>query len=763
MAVFLLPEGILLPAGVCCGLMGPVCLFFRGKTRRRVALAAAGIAAGLLWTGCYGLLFRSPARLLADGEQREYTFEVVSFPRATDWGASLDARLRQDGGFSPKVRLYAGMDGQTLQPGDLITAQVRLTPSDERRGESVDYYEANGVYLLGSVRGELSQIRRPDHLSPRFWPQWSARAVKDSIGRVFPSDAAGFLTALTTGDKSQLPTGLYAAFRRSGMAHVVAVSGLHIGFLVSAIALLLGRRNRLGLALTILLILFFSLATGNSPSALRASFMTAVCLLAPSVGREDDKPTTLSAVLALLLLLCPYSATSVSLQLSFASVAGISIISDLLSQRWLDRISKQKKSLPKPVRRLLNGCAVSLSITTGALLFSTPIAALQFHSISLAGLVTNLLTLWAVSAAFFGGLLAALVGLFSVSLGTVLAWAAVWPARLAMWAARVVSRFPFASVSLLSRYMAGWFAIAYAMILIWLFARKHVRPMIPIGGVSVTLAAALLTSAWPSLTGSLTIAALDVGQGQSTLLYSKGHAVLVDCGGNSWDDAGDIAADYLQALGSSRLDALILTHYHTDHANGVPELLSRVEVPLLLLPDVTPEEPLRREILALAETYHCEVRLLRGDAHLTFGEASLEIYEPLGSGGANEEGLSVLCSAGDFDILMTGDMNDVVERRLLKYKSLPDLELLVAGHHGSATSTSEELLLATTPEVAVISSGYNTYGHPADAALERLGAAGCDIYRTDRMGTVIFTVQSSVTRSHLISGNMPRDSESRTG
>ena len=144
---------------------------------------------------------------------------------------------------------------------------------------------------------------------------------------------------------------------------------------------------------------------------------------------------------------------------------------------------------------------------------------------------------------------------------------------------------------------------------------------------------------------------------------------------------------------------------------------------------------------ALAEEKGIETLFLAEDADVTFGESALRIYAPLGSGGANEEGLSVLCTAGDFDGLITGDMNDTVEKRLIKYGSLPDLELLVAGHHGSKYATSEELLLATTPELAVISVGYNTYGHPAPETLERLAAAGCAIYRTDWSGTVTITAK----------------------
>ena len=123
------------------------------------------------------------------------------------------------------------------------------------------------------------------------------------------------------------------------------------------------------------------------------------------------------------------------------------------------------------------------------------------------------------------------------------------------------------------------------------------------------------------------------------------------------------------------------------------------------------------------------------------GETTLRVFPPLGTGGSNEEGLSVLGSAGEFDVLVTGDMNAAVERRLVKYGNLPETELLVVGHHGSGYSTSEELLQTIQPQWAVISVGYNTYGHPAEETLARLAQYGCDIYRTDWSGTVTITAE----------------------
>ena len=741
LSVYILPESSSLPAAGLCTLVCLGSLLFRGNKRQKVFLATLGLAIGFFWTSCYGLLFRAPARALIDEPVQERTLMITDFPKATSRGATLSASLCEADRPRFKIQLYADDEALALRPGDVVHAPIRLIGSDFLRGESVDYYQAKGIFLIGYAQGPLFLMRRPDTTPIRFFPQYAAQAIKHSIARIFPADLSGFLTALLTGDKGALSPGIYAAFQRSGLSHVIAVSGLHISFLAGLLAALFGKRSRLSALIGPPLMFFFAAMAGNTPSALRAAFMASLLLIAPLVGREPDKPTTLSVTLMVLLLPCPYAAASISLQLSFGAVAGIYLVSGTLSSRWLKSIPKWDTPCGKAAGRVLAFFIPCLAVTMGALLFTTPLAALYFHSVSLAGPVSNLLTLWAVSLSFAGGLISAVLGLFSVPLGTIPAWLTAWPARWIMFAAKEIARLPFASLSLLSGYTVLWFVIAYIILLLWLVGYRQIRPSIPLSALISTLCVCLIVSTWTVRTGVLTATVLDVGQGSSTLFYSKGRSILVDCGGSGGDDPGDIAADYLQSLGSSHLDALILTHYHTDHACGVPELLSRIQVSQLILPDVTPEDDLRREILRTAEELGCEVIFLSEDLSLGFGSAALTLFAPLGDGGANEEGLSVLCSAGDFDVLVTGDMNDIVEKRLVKQKSLPDIELLVVGHHGSKNSTSAELLLATTPEMAVISSGYNSYGHPAPETIERLGAAGCDIYLTDRMGTVTFSIK----------------------
>lgn len=240
-------------------------------------------------------------------------------------------------------------------------------------------------------------------------------------------------------------------------------------------------------------------------------------------------------------------------------------------------------------------------------------------------------------------------------------------------------------------------------------------------------------------------AVLDVGQGESVLLRCGDSWALVDCGGDSQTDAGDIAADYIRSMGGQRLDLLVITHFHDDHANGVPQLLERVPVDAIVLPAAGEDSPLRQEIVSIAKEKNIPMEELSRDRTVELdGGGALHLFAPLGVGETNEEGLSVLATSGDFDVLITGDMGGDVEQLLLEHTQLPHVEVLVAGHHGSGHSTSPELLAAIQPETAVISVGAdNRYGHPAAETMERLSTAGTELYRTDLQGTVLIRARGN--------------------
>lgn len=169
LSVYLLPEDWLPPAGILCVLLSLTAFLFRGNTRRKAVLVSLGLAFGFLWTSGYAVLFRAPARALA-GETAEYTLTVTDYPKETRFGVSIPAKLTLEGAPAPKVLLYAGWDAKPLMPGDIISAQVRLAPSDFLRGEQFDYYQSKGIYLLGYTDA-VTLEEHPAHIPPPYWPQ----------------------------------------------------------------------------------------------------------------------------------------------------------------------------------------------------------------------------------------------------------------------------------------------------------------------------------------------------------------------------------------------------------------------------------------------------------------------------------------------------------------------------------------------------------------------------------------------------------------
>ena len=189
-------------------------------------------------------------------------------------------------------------------------------------------------------------------------------------------------------------------------------------------------------------------------------------------------------------------------------------------------------------------------------------------------------------------------------------------------------------------------------------------------------------------------------------------------------------------MGYTTLDMLALTHYDYDHAGGVAQLLHTVPTETVLLPPGGEDEALHTEIVEAAEEAGTEIVYLEEDLSLLFGTGTLQVFEPVGASSDNEASVSFLFSFGDYDALITGDMGTASETRLVRRHDLQDVELLVAGHHGSANSTGEELLQALQPETVLISVGENHYGHPKEETLERILEVGAKIYRTDQCGTI---------------------------
>ena len=712
-----------------------------GRRGKAAALCAAGLAAGFLWTWGYQAIFVSPARAL-DGQTVRLSAQVKQWPQeGNNGGWSVLVRADTPSGAEVDTLLYTDEQGAQLRPGDRIQSVVHCSLADRTTdGEAITYYTAKGVFLRGRAYGALT-VERPERSPLWAVPALLSRGLEESITAAFPEGTGAQVLAIVLGNRDNLTQPFTTSLQRTGLSHTSAVSGMHLAFLAGFLTTILGKHRRRTSLTVMPVVLLFMVVAGCTPSVVRATVMILLLLSAPLFGRERDDATALGTALLALLIQNPLSVTHVGLQLSFAAVAGIFLVSEpiQLRLRQVLHVQYQKPWTVKwPGFLLINYFVSSLSATLGALIFTTPLAALHFSSVSLLSPLSNLLTLWAVAVLFCGGLTVGLVGLICPPAAAVVGMAVTPFARYMDWVVRLLSRFTFAAITMDSFYYKLWVCLFSALVFLVFLDRSKRRLYLSAVLAVAALAGSMVYTNAQFMADPMGVTALDVGQGQSILIRQGKFLTLVDCGGDSYDSAGDIAANYIQNAGRSRLDLLVLTHFHDDHANGVLQLLERLEVKEMAIPDEDADLLLRQEILALAEQKGVQCRFVREDVTLQLsGEASLTLYAPLGSGDVNERGLTVLATTGAFDVLITGDMGEEVEPILLEHAALPDIELLVAGHHGSKYATSQPLLDAVRPELAFISVGeHNYYGHPAPETLERLEQSGADIYRTDRDGTL---------------------------
>lgn len=728
LGVGLLWQKCLVPLTLYALFAGSLCVVMRRRDPifRTPALFLLGMGIGFGWLSLYRAVYLSPLEAL-DGETVHLSVTATDFSEQTDYGYTVDAVAELEGKIY-SLRVFQSGD-QPLAPGMVLNGDFRLRLTTPAGQKDSSYYRGSGCFVVATQKGEAT-YSQSGRSSIWFLPARAGRAAREHIQRFFPADAAPFAKALLLGDTSELSYTVDTSLKVSGIRHIVAVSGLHVSALFGAIYFLLRRRRVLSVLVCVPVLLFFAAVTGFSPSVVRASLMAGLMALGSAINEEYDGLTSLSFASLVMLFANPFVISSVSFQLSVASVAGILLLAAPISARIVGLFPKVK--VKSAGGRAIRWVAGAVSVCVSATLFSTPLSAYYFGAVSLIGVLANLLIIWMIPPLFCG---IAVVGAFGgvvPQLCGPLAWLLSWVIRLILWMARLMSRIPFAAVYTQSGFVIAWLIFAYCLAALFLCRRRHFLRFFLVGIIGLT--AAIAASIVVPRVDALRLTALDVGEGQAILLQSSGKNYLIDCGGDSETRAADEIAQTLLSQGLFRLDGLVLTHYDQDHVNAVKNLLTRIKIDRFYLPESGQAELAQR----LGAEYPEDIQWIESDSQIALPSGTINLLAPNSTETANENCMCVLFDSKECVILITGDRGRAGERELLQNYTLPDVDVLIAGHHGSKNSTTEELLHAVRPEVVIISAGENNrYGHPARALLERLTAFGCTVYRTDLQGSVL--------------------------
>lgn len=576
--------------------------------------------------------------------------------------------------------------------------------------------------------------------------------IRSMVARMeAPAQARSIVRALVLGEAVDLTADRRECYSSAGVSHLLAVSGLHLslvaGFVFAGLALLLRCSARLAsrcdtgqwaAAGALLAAIGYTMLTAESPATARSCVMAASGYIARIAARSRDflRPMALAALL--LLALEPASLLRPGFQLSFAAVVGIALIS-------------ARSSAASP-RAGLRAWLLDLSRASfGATVMTAPFVAYHFGTVSLVGVVANLLAVpWTTYLLLPSALIGALAGLVSPPVGlTILAgagWFATQLDRFAMW----LGQLPFSAIGVFAgpAALGGGLIVAFAA----LWRRRGWRKAASIGLVL------LIGDVLAGVVGCggrdrLRLSFIDVGQGDSALVQlPDGATMLVDAGGSPWadfDPGESRVVPYLRAAGVRRLDYLVVTHPDADHAGGVPAVLRHFAVgELWLCWHDGPNEWVAR-LRASARARGVPLRVPREVRH---EQATIRPLWPRpGSAGCadparstNNNSVVLQIALGKQHVLMTGDIEADVERQLARLPALSPAMILKAPHHGSATSSTPALLQRVRPAVAVVSCGrLNRFGFPHPSVVARYQRLGVRLLRTDELGTFSLSLDPS--------------------
>ena len=555
--------------------------------------------------------------------------------------------------------------------------------------------------------------------------------LRASVERVVSPREAGLLMGLVLGDTSRLDPAVEETFRATGLSHLTAVSGENVAMFLGpvmglAMLLRLGRRARFWVGLGA--IAFFVLLTRAEPSVMRAAVMAGLAMLGIFLGRPRSTPAIMGGAVLILLGVNPTLVYSIGFQLSVAATAGMAILAAPLADR---------------MRFLPTWLALATGTTLGAQAGVTPVILYHFGAVPTVTLPANLLAFPAVAPGMLLGLAAAAIGVVWRAGGRGLAIAAEIPLRYLEGLAAQLARSPLPSItstggSLLGLLVglalvgaAGW----------WLRSSRRMPRRAKIAMVALLPLLLWSHAAGSGPPGSLTVTFFDVGQGDAALIRSPGGAAILVDGG---PDA-ELVAGKLAGLGVRRIDVMVATHPHADHVAGLPAVLARFPVGLVVDPGCAGDSPYYADFLRAVGDAGVPLRHPRPPSELRVGDVLLQILGPSHcyagtNSDPNNDSLMFRATAGPASVLFAGDaeqpsQTDVLAREALLLTAL----VLKVPHHGGDTSL-DAFVAAVHARVAVVSVGPNTYGHPVPRVLAELAQDGMRVFRTDRLGdvTVVF-------------------------
>lgn len=661
------------------------------------------------------------------------------------------------------VRVTTREPIENLRKGDRIACVAKLKGLQNFNNpggfDYVRHMAFQGVCASAFVSKKSLLIRLHTAERGRAWNMVDRirEDVSALLERLPSHDARAVLKALVIGDRSAIPSHTRETLSRIGSAHLLAISGLHVG-MIASLAFFFFRRllssfERILLAawstrgaalLSVMPVLFYGLLAGMSPSTQRAVIMTMLFLVAQLLEREQDPVNTLAIAALVILVFEPTALFDVSFQLSFSAVFSILFVMKSLS------IVSTLRSHPLGILKRLT---LLLLVSTSAVLGTLPLTLYYFNQVSLIGPFTNCIMIPLVGFLVLPlGLAAVLFLPVSETVSLLLMKASALALEGVLELAGLFAQIPLAAVNMVTPSVLET-ALFYAFF--WTLFRVRVSIWAKIGLCVVLLLIIVDVSYWVQkrfFSRNLAITVLDVGQGQAVLIeLPNGNCMLVDGGGfhdSRFDMGQRVVAPLLWRKKIATVETLVLSHPHPDHLNGLLFIARHFNVRELWTNRDTGQSPHYHELLGIASKKGFDV--LGPDELNTprvLENVVFEVFYPPpdflkrkkrdGWRTTNNNSLVIKITWNNISLLLPGDIEAEGEQELVTLAgNALKSDVLVVPHHGSKTSSTPRFLAFADPSIAVISSGKKSAGLPHKKVLERYRDRGCRIFCTARQGAI---------------------------